>query len=376
MRLANNTVVLSGAVCVVLGTGAYLYLRGDATPAPDIAGPATSVTVVAAVDDRFHPAREYVATVEPWVHTSVGPQLVSAYIETVLVRPGDVVKRGQVLATLDCRHASAGQLQVRAKARALDATTTAAAREAARLSQLLDDRYVSANEAEQKNASVKSQQAEAAAIHAQLLGSSLRVDDCVLRAPFDAEVASRRLDPGAFARPGTEIVNIVDRHAVRIVSEIPEQDFETAAPGAPIRVHLHATGADLDATISRRAPAVNHATRTAAIEIDVDNSAGAIPVWTTADVSLDIGAPERATAVPRAAASVHAGKATVFVANKGRAQKLRATVIGETPNTLYVDSAAVTPGMAVVVEGHEVLAAGDPILVTSAPWTPGAADPQ
>ncbi|HSN30065.1 MAG TPA: efflux RND transporter periplasmic adaptor subunit [Kofleriaceae bacterium] len=356
----------------MLGAGTYLYLRADPRPPMESAGPAAAVTVVAAVDDEFHPAREYVATIEPWVHTSVGPQLVSAYVETVLVRPGDIVKRTQVLATLDCRHASARQQQIRANARALDATASAAATEAARLSRLVDDHYVSTNEAEQKNASVASKQADVAAARAELIGSSLRVDDCVLRAPFDGEVASRRLDPGAFARPGTEIVKVVDRHTVRIVSEIPEQDFDAAAPGAAVRIHLHATGTDFDATITRRAPAVNKTTRTAAIEIDVDNRNGSIPVWTTADVSLGIGAPKRATAVPRVAATVHAGKATVFVADRGRAQKLRAAVIGETPNTLYVDSEALAPGTAVVVEGHEILSSGDPIVATNAGWSPAS----
>src|SRR5213082_3135264 len=46
----------------------------------------------------------------------VGPQYVSAYVGTVLVRPGAVVKRGEVLATLDCRNASAATREIAARA--------------------------------------------------------------------------------------------------------------------------------------------------------------------------------------------------------------------------------------------------------------------
>jgi len=37
------------------------------------------------------------------------------------------------------------------------------------------------------------------------------VSDCVLRAPFDGEIATRLVDPGAFVRPGTSIVSVIDR---------------------------------------------------------------------------------------------------------------------------------------------------------------------
>ena len=33
--------------------------------------------------------------------------------------------------------------------------------------------------------------------------ATLEVNDCVLRAPFDGEIAARSVDPGAFVRPGT-----------------------------------------------------------------------------------------------------------------------------------------------------------------------------
>ncbi|HXJ18893.1 MAG TPA: biotin/lipoyl-binding protein [Polyangia bacterium] len=65
------------------------------------------MTVVRAEATTYRPTRTYVGTLQPWVQASVGPQLVSAYVDTVLVRPGAIVKKGEVIATLDCREASA-----------------------------------------------------------------------------------------------------------------------------------------------------------------------------------------------------------------------------------------------------------------------------
>ena len=108
----------------------------------------------------------------------------------MLVRPGAAVTRHEVLATLDCRSASASSQAVAAEARAIDAQHQAALHESARLDSLLDGGFVSPNEAEQKQALSTSEEAKLASQRAMLTSTSLAVDDCVLRSPFDGEVAT------------------------------------------------------------------------------------------------------------------------------------------------------------------------------------------
>jgi len=151
---------------------------------------------------------------------------------------------------------------------------------------------------------------------------------------------------------------------------VPEEDFEAVAPETPVRVHLLSTNKDLTAKISRRAPAADPATRTARIELDVDDPSRSIPVWTTAELSLDVGQPVTATAVPLAAASVHAGKATVYVAAAGSAKQTLVKVVGEHGGTLYIDPTVVPAGTQVVTEGRTILSDGDAIAVTAEAWKP------
>ncbi len=368
------TTIVLGGVGGLIAVGALLYVHSTSqVNHVPLAASAKPVTAIAAVAKPFQPTRRYVGTVEPWVEAHVGPQLVSAYVSTVLVRPGATVKRGEVIATLDCRHASALSAQVGEQARAVDAMSDAAAKEATRVSSLLDGKFVSENEVDLKKADAASKQAQVASLKAQLIGTALQVDDCVLRAPFDGEIATREVDPGAFARPGTSIATVIDRNLVRITADVPEDDFAAVAPDAPVRIHLLATKGDVIAKISRRAPAADAGTRTVHIEIDVADASREMPVWTTAEISLDVGAGLPASAIPLSAAAVHGTKAEIFEVASNVAHRAVVPVIGERDGVLFLDPTVAPAGTQVVSEGHTTLGDGDAIAPTVAPWAPGAA---
>jgi RND family efflux transporter MFP subunit len=363
--------ILLGAVGGLLAVGGVLYTRNTSrTNHTSLSESAKKVSAIAAAAAPFQGTRRYVGTVEPWVEAKIGPQLVSAYVDTVLVRPGATVKHNDVIATLDCRDASARSKQVDAEAHAVDALSTAAANEASRVSSLLKGQYVSENEVDIKRADAASKEAQVAALRAQLASSTLEVSDCVLRAPFDGEVAERFMDPGAFVRPGSAIATVVDRHLVRIAVDVPEEDFDAVAPGTQVSVHLLSTSRDLTATISRRAPAADRGTRTAHVEIDVEDAARVIPVWTTAEISLEVGKPVPAVAIPLSAASVHGSKATIFLAQADRAHLDVVNIIGERGGALYLDAKALAPGSLVVSQGRTILTDGDQIAATQTKWSP------
>lgn len=152
----------------------------------------------------------------------------------MLVRPGDVAQKGQVLATLDCKSASAQSKAMQRQARALSATQEAISREAGRMSGLLAGGYVSPDEVERRTGDSASKQAELLAANARLVRASLEVDDCVLRAPFAGEVGERLLDAGGFARPGAPLRSAAirgDAATIFVVSEGVAQKRKVAMPG-------------------------------------------------------------------------------------------------------------------------------------------------
>ncbi|HET7540928.1 MAG TPA: efflux RND transporter periplasmic adaptor subunit [Polyangiaceae bacterium] len=348
----------------IVGTGATMAVHAQANvnkiALDQSAKPVTVAEVRAAT---FRDSRSYVGTIEPWLEAKVGPQMISAYVDTVLVRPGASVRKGDVVATLDCRNANATSRSVAMQARAVAARQEAISHEAARFNGLVDGGFVSLNEAEQKAAQSAAEQAQLLATQAQLLGTSLQVDDCTLRAPFAGEVATRSSDPGAFVRPGVAIASIVDRSTVRIVANAPEIDFPVIAPTSPVRVHVFAIDRDLSASISRRAPAADPATRTVDFEIDVADPDRSLPVGTTADILIDTGAPVPACEIPLSSATVRGETATVFVVEGSIAHKRSFRVLGEREGRLFVD-AGLGASTRIVVQGRALLNDADRVAAS------------
>jgi RND family efflux transporter MFP subunit len=361
-----SIVLVSAVVAVLLVGGLLVWHAESKNNKVALADTPKPVTVTPAVAHAYQPSRSYVGTFDPWLAASVGPQLVAAYIDTVLVRPGAVVKRGEVLATLDCRDASAANQSVAMAARAIDARQKALASESARVQGLLAGNFVSPNEAEQKSAASTAEAAELESMKAKLSHSTLEVNDCVLRSPFDGEVSARLMDPGGFVRPGMSIISVVDRSTVRLSADVPEIDFAVIPPGTKVRILVSATKQELTGVISRRAPAADPSTRTVHFEVDLLDPTRHIPVGTTGEARLDVGQPEPATELPLYAASIRGSKATVFVVD-GDVAHLRTVVVkGELGGSIFVEE-SLSPGTLIVTEGRALLNEGDHVTTKMAP---------
>jgi RND family efflux transporter MFP subunit len=353
--------VVAGGTAVVVGLGLLLVARADSrVNKVALDSRPRGVTAVTARAAQYRPSRRYVGTVLPWVEAHIGPQLISAYVDTVLVRPGDVVKRGQVIATLDCRNASAASRAVAMQARAIQTEQEALSHEAARVAELQAGGFASPNEIEKRAAESASKEALLLETRARLERSTLEVSDCVLRAPFAGEVAARSVDPGGFVRPGTAVATLISRNTVRIVAEVPEGDFEAVGPATPVGIRSLSTRRELRGTIARRSPAADVATRTVHVEIDVPDAARSLPVGTTAELDVDVGEPVSATEIPLVAASVRGASATIFVVDGGKAHKRVCGVKGERGASLFVEP-SLNPGARVVTEGRAGLKDGDRI---------------
>ncbi len=354
-------VIIGAIALVVLLLGALMVARAASrVNRVALSSQPKEVTVVTAKAGHYRPVRRYVGTLEPWVEAKLGPQLISAYVGTVLVRPGDAVKRGQVVATLDCRNASASSRAVSLQARSLQAQQQALAHEASRIAELQQGGFASPNEIEQKQAESAAKQADLESTEARLQRATLEVNDCVLRAPFAGEIATRSVDPGAFVHPGDSVATIVDRATVRVTVEVPEIDFEYVAPGTLVRIRALANDRELAGTIARRSPAADPSTRTVHFEIDVPDPKRQLPVGTTAELTIDVGKPKPATEVPLIAASVRGSKAALFTVQNGIAHKVHCPVQGEQGETLFLDT-SLPAGSEIVTEGRALLKDGDAV---------------
>jgi membrane fusion protein, multidrug efflux system len=362
-RIARIPIVIAAGVAAVVLLGSLLvwHSEGKTNKVALVSSP-KPVTVLAARGEAFRAVRTYVGALRPWFDAQIGPQFISAYVDTVLVRPGAVVKKGQVLATLDCRNATAQTAAVSAQAKAIDSQQRALSHEASRTRSLLDGGFVSPNEAELVTAKSDSELAQLAAEEAKLSKSALDVNDCILRAPFDGEVSQRLVDPGSFVRPSTEMLRVVDRNTIRMTADAPESDFDGIPPGASVTVHVVSINLDIPATITRRAPSADLGTRTVHFEIDIDNANRRIPVDTTGEIHVPVGDPVPATAVPIKAATMNDKKATLFTVEGDVAHVETLIELGEVGSDVFFGRDALKPGTLIVVEGRALLRDNDRVV--------------
>ena len=350
-------------VLLLLAAGAFAmrYAEGQVNKVA-LASRPKPVTAVRLRSATYHPTRRYVGTLKPWLKAGIGPQLASGFVASVLVRPGDEVKRGEVLATLDCRNASSASEAIALEARALETRQRAAAQEVARLKQMLAGGFAADNDVEQRLAQAEANATQVRSLMARLQGKQLEESDCVMRAPFSGEIAERFHDPGAYVRPGAAIVTIVDREIVRLTADVPEIDFDVVAPGKEARIQILSANRSVTSRLSRRSPSADEETRTIHIEVDLSDANRQIPVGTTALLELDVGAATPALELPLRAATVRGRRATLWVVEGERAKKEQVDVLGESGGSLFV-APGLREGALVVTQGRGLLSPNERVAV-------------
>lgn len=347
-----------GVILLLLGLFGLFWHARSQTNHVALSDAPKPVTVVKAEATTYRPRRQYVGTLEAWNAARVGPQFVSAYVGSVLVRPGAIVKRGDVLATLDCRNATAASRETAAQAQSVQEQQQAIAHETQRTEELKKGGFASENEIEQLSAKAASDKSRVESLKASLSARALSVSDCVLRSPFDGEVADRFVDPGAYVRPGEPLVQVVDRNIVRVTGDAPESDFAVVSVGVIVDIEVEATGQHVEGKIARRSPAADPVTRTVHFEIDLENASHVLPVGTTGRLTIDVGKPQPAVRVPLQAATVRQSSATIFALQGDVAKRQTVKVLGERGGDLMLDP-KLEAGTEVVLEGRDLLDDGD-----------------
>jgi HlyD family secretion protein len=270
---------------------------------------------------------------------------VNASVMQILVDVGDVVRQGQLLATLDDRDLSArrgvvtGQqesllLNIEAaraavvKAQAdLELARSKQRRDAELLAQgFVSQAVVDASKSALDSAAAGVDGAKAALAareaDARSLSQEARYADAVLSltrivAPMDAVVVQRLGEAGNTVVPGTPLLKIVDPKTLWVATRVDESVVSRVQPGQPASIHLR-SGEVLSGKVARIAHQSDAATR----ELEVDVAFDAVPkrfaIDQEAEVSIAVG-EDRGIVVPLTALTRdRAGHLGLLIVDGGR----------------------------------------------------------
>jgi multidrug efflux system membrane fusion protein len=134
---------------------------------------------------------------------------------------GQLVREGELLATLDNPELGPAQLAALARVQEAISRRDQARRDLARLQSLVRTGAVGEETVEQKQAELNSLQAALASVEANLTGTRQRLSDATLVAPFGGVISRIGAEPGEFVAAGQEVMSLGGLERVEVTVLLP-----------------------------------------------------------------------------------------------------------------------------------------------------------
>ncbi len=241
-----------------------------------------------------------------------------------------------------------------------------------RYQDLIKSNSVAQQEVDQNNQNLTSQKAAVVSAAADVKQLEQQQDYEKVTAPFAGVVTERRTDVGDLINAGNsgvgaELFRLSKIDVMRIFVSIPEAYSQQIASGMHVSVQLtELPNQTFDGQVARNNHAINVATRTLLVEVDVPNPAGKLLPGAYGQVHFKLASPTRPLIVPSGSILFQSAGPQVAVVTAKNTIELRKVVIGrDFGNTMEItngigtqDSVIASPpdylvnGMPVTVQGH------------------------
>ncbi|MCU0783242.1 MAG: efflux RND transporter periplasmic adaptor subunit [Verrucomicrobia bacterium] len=307
--------------------------------------PTASVRVQTVESKKRVATEEVVGTVRAKLRSVIEAK-VSGKVDQMLVVPGQQVKAGELLATIDAREVQARLDQAVAVRQQTEADLK-------RFASLLEQKILA--QSEYDNAQAKARVAQAALVEAETMVSYTKVT-----APFAGVITRKHADVGDLAAPGKPLLDMEDSRALRLEADVPEAVVGKLTLGDKLPVHISALETELEGVVSEIAPAADSGSRTFLVKLDLAAQPG-LRAGQFGRVAMPVG-ETTALRVPATAVVQRGQMEIVFVVSDNQAQ-LRLVKTGKRIGSEWELVSGVAAGEKVVVENPAGLIDGQPLTV-------------
>ena len=187
-----------GSPLIVLAAAVALW---NSEPSPAAAPPLPMVTVAAPLQSEVNLWDDYVGRFEASRTVEVRPR-VSGQIVGIHFKDGAIVRKGQLLFTVDSRPFTAALAEARAGVATAQSELALAELNLGRAHRLLEADAVSQAQVDQLTAQVRTARAALAAAQARVRARALDVEFTQIRAPISGRISDRRIDAGNLVSSG------------------------------------------------------------------------------------------------------------------------------------------------------------------------------
>ncbi|MDE2600684.1 MAG: efflux RND transporter periplasmic adaptor subunit [Rhodocyclaceae bacterium] len=368
--LIGSALVLALILLVVVTRGGK---KADEPAGSENAGPQPSLSVSVEMPLPMRMSQRISANgnIEAWQEAVIGANVSGLILSDVKVNVGDVVKKGQVLATFSSQTVAADLEQSRARAAEAEASALEAEANAERAQKVADSGALSAQQLNQYVTAAQTARARAKAQIAAERAQAVRLSDTRVVAPDDGVISSRTATVGAVPS-GNELFRLIRQGRLEWRAEVPAPQLALLKLGMPVRVDA-GSGIMVAGKLRMVSPSVDPKTRNGIVYVDLPQpSAGQIQVRAGmfAAGEIEVGISDGLT-LPQSAVMVRDGYSYVFrVGADNKVQQTKVSLGRRTDERVEI-LIGLNPSDRVVVSGGGFLTDGDLVRVV----TPASPDP-
>lgn len=200
-----------------------------------------------------------------------------ARIDKITVRAGDVVKKGDVLITLEQQDLAAKVIEANEQVKAMQARHTESQQNYQRAEALFSKQIVSQFDLDKSKADYQSIIAELTAAKQNLAQAKTTLSYATLRAPINGKIVDRFAEPGNTAQAGSKLLSLYNPLSLRVEAQVREQLALTLTQGQSIKVDLPTIKQSLSGLVEEIVPAANTGSRSFLIKISLPYQENLLP---------------------------------------------------------------------------------------------------
>jgi len=298
-----------------------------------------------------------------WQEASIGTESNGLRLAEVRANVGDVVRRGQVLATFAADTPLADLAEVRAAVAEAAANLAEASAEVRRYRELQAAGFISAQKVTQTLTAEATARARLDAQRAQLQTRQLRLAQTRVLAPDQGVISARSATVGAVLPAGQELFRLIRQGRLEWRAEVAAADLARLRPGMRVNV-TPVGGATLQGQLRVLAPTVDAQTRNGLVYVDLPLS-GSARAGMFARGEIELGVAQGLT-LPQSAVILREGFGYVLrIGPDNRVSQTKVT-LGRRAGDRIEISAGLDATARVVASGGAFLSDGDTVRVVEA----------
>jgi membrane fusion protein (multidrug efflux system) len=339
--------------------------------------PAAVPVTTAVVEERpIARAAEFVGRVEAVDRVEVRAR-VTGFLQKVLFKEGDIVKKGDLLYQIEPDSFEAAVLQARGALFEAQASYTNASAQRARTEELVKTDAAARSQLDTRIAAEKSAQGAVIIAEANLRTATINLGYTSVVAAITGEVGRSAVTAGNVVGPDSgPLTLMVSRDPMYVTFPVSQREFlkvqdaeQRRKRGEALAVRIRFSDGSMyqqSGRINFVNVTVDRATDTVLVRATMPNPNGRLIDGQLVRVSVEADRPEQRVLVPQAALIVDQQGPYVFVVVDGKAAVQRVKLGGESGPYAIVDE-GLKGGEQAVVQGMESLRPGAPVIASPAP---------